>query len=290
MKMAPECIPCLLQRVLYETGLVDRSMEMEVMRASVEVLSRRLAGSPVSVDVATEVHLRAYGILGTDDPYREQKRRANEVARRLMPVARELVGSAEDPLEAAATVAVTGNVLDFGIKGGLNDPDLFERMFLSMFREGLGASDLPRMRSLLVEGARVPYLVDNCGEIILDAILVEHLVGLGCVVDVVVKGAPILSDATMSDAVEAGLDRIASRVLTTGSAYVGLDWNALPPDTKASLSGADLIVSKGMGNFEALTELELPPVAYLMRTKCLPVATAAGAPLGVNAAILRSSR
>ena len=287
MKVAAECVPCLLRRTLYETRLVDPSKERAVMAAALDILARRFGHHPISTDLATEVHLRTYSILGTSDPYAEQKGRANAAARRLLPMARDIIDSADDRLEAAVTVSVVGNVLDFGIAGGLDDPSQFEGRFLALCGEGLGASDMEEIRGMIHRGSRVPFLTDNCGEIVLDALLVEELVRIGCNIDVVVKGGPMLSDATTEDALEARLDRIASRILTTGTAFVGLDPGALPVDTREALMRADLIISKGMGNFEALTEMDLPPVAYLMRTKCAPVSEEAGVPINVNAAFLR---
>lgn len=287
MRMAPECAPCLLRRALYEADLVDPSRGREVMASALEILARRFPERPVSVDVATEVHRRTYAILRTDDPYAGHKRVATETARVLLPLARNLIREANDPLEAAVIASIAGNVLDFGIRGGLDSPRTFEGRFLEIYREGLAASDLPTIRRLLRPGAKIVLFTDNCGEILLDALLVEVLSGMGCTVTVVVKGAPMLSDATMKDAVDAGLDRLADAILTTGSDHVGFDPASLPAKVLDAVRGADLILSKGMGNFEAFTETDISPVAFLLRTKCRPVAEAAGAPIDVNAALLR---
>jgi uncharacterized protein with ATP-grasp and redox domains len=283
VRLDPECVPCLLTRVRFEAGLVDPSRALEAVLAAAREVGRSCPGE-VSALVATRAHRVAYEALGTDDPYAGLKRRSNEVALRLLPRARDVLsGCAEtDRLRTAALLSIVGNVLDFGIHGGLGAADELEGAFDSLVAEGLGRDDTDGMAVLLAPGARVAYLTDNCGEVVLDQLLLDELRSRGCHVTLVVKGAPILTDATRDDVVELGLDAHADAVLDTGGFAVGVDLGSLPAATREAITGADLVVSKGMANFESLSDAPVHPIAFLLRTKCHPVARTLGEAKDIN--------
>ena len=133
------------------------------------------------------------------------------------------------------------------------------------------------------------YLTDNCGEIVFDRLLVEYLKARGSHVTVAVRDAPILNDATMEDALALGFDRFADRLTTTGAgAEIGLDLEKIPPDLAEAIDNCTIILSKGMANYESLSEYDsLPPVAYLMCVKCEVIAEDIGIPRGSKIALLR---
>ena len=105
------------------------------------------------------------------------------------------------------------------------------------------------------------------------------------------KETPILNDATMEDALALGLDRIVDHLTTTGGgaeAEIGICMELIPDDLRQAIDDCTIIIAKGMANFESLSEMEnLPPVAYLLAAKCLPVADELGVPVGVKVAKLR---
>ena len=96
---------------------------------------------------------------------------------------------------------------------------------------------------------------------------------------VVVKGEPIISDATMEDAEELKFDEVCDEILTTGCFAIGLDFNKLPTQLKKSIDQADLILCKGMANYEAFSETNYRPVGYLLRTKCTAISKSMELPL-----------
>ncbi|MCK4969637.1 MAG: DUF89 family protein [Thermoplasmata archaeon] len=244
----------------------------------------------VSAEVATRAHRAAYEALGTDDPYAEQKRLSNEVALKLLPRARELYRTCapEDRLRTATLLSIVGNVLDFGIEGGLADPSKMEDVFGDLVAQGLGRDDTDRMTGLLVPGARVAYLTDNCGEIVFDQILLEELRERGCAVTLVVKGDPILTDATRKDVEELELEAMVDRVVDTGPLAVGVDMTTVPVGTRRAIEEADMVISKGMANLESLSDSDIRPIAYLLRTKCDPVAGTVGEAKDINVVVLFS--
>ena len=130
--------------------------------------------------------------------------------------------------------------------------------------------------------------MDNAGEVVLDMVLIEELKKLGLKVVAVVKGGPVLNDATMIDAEEVGLDECADQVIHTGAAAIGVNLDKDSPEFLEVFRDAELIVAKGMGNYESLTELKPHcPIVHILRTKCLPVARDVGTELNRNVVLVR---
>jgi uncharacterized protein with ATP-grasp and redox domains len=283
VRIHDECVPCLLARVRFEAMSSNPDAAMEALLAAAREIGASAPGD-VSAEVATRVHRAAYEALGTDDPYAESKRLSNEVALGLLPRARELYSnsSSEDRLRTAALLSIVGNVLDFGIEGGLSDPMMMDQAFGHLVEEGLGRDDSDLLEELLVPGARVAYLTDNCGEIVFDQILLQELRERGSHVTLVVKGDPILTDATRDDVEELGLALLVDQVMDTGTLAVGVDLGTMPTETRSAIEGADLVISKGMANFESLSDSPIRPIAYLLRTKCYPVASTLGEAKDIN--------
>jgi damage-control phosphatase, subfamily I len=277
MQIAADCVPCLLNRVLFETELVDPCLKDEAMGVAVKILADGFSQGMNSAALATKVHRAVYNAIGSADPYSELKERANQVAESLYPKAEAFVKSSADRLEAACLMSIIGNVLDFGLGIGYDEPEDLGRKFDALVGQGLGVNDVDKMRGLLVKGSTVVYLMDNCGEIVFDRLLVNELKGMGVRVVGVVKGEPILTDVTEADLRTTGMDRVFDACMTTGSFAIGIDTKLIGHALRDELERADLVISKGMANFESLSDQRYPRVAYLMRTKCRPVADAIGA-------------
>jgi uncharacterized protein with ATP-grasp and redox domains len=277
MKMDPECIPCLLRRVLFETELVAPDRTMQVMKDSLEALAGGFKEGVNSAELATEVHRRAYRIMGSEDPYLDLKIRADEVAFSLLPRAEGFIDASVDRLNAATLCAIAGNVMDFGIGEGFDDPEDLVEVFDSIVSQPLGINDLPRIKRLLQSSRKVLYFLDNCGEQVFDKLLVREIRSIGAEVSGVVKGRPVLTDVTMEDARRSSILEEFDRVLDTGTFAVGVGLEGMGDDLLEEMKGTDLIIAKGMANFEALSDRDFHPIAYIMRAKCRPVANAIGA-------------
>ncbi len=277
MQIAADCVPCLLNRVLFETELVDPAFKDEAMSVAVKILASGFRPGVNSASIATKVHRAVYDAIGSNDPYSELKKRANQIAQSLYPRAEAFVMNSSDRLEAACLMSIIGNVLDFGLGIGYDEPEDLSREFDSLVGQGLGVNDVDKMRELLVKGSTVVYLMDNCGEIVFDRLLVNELKGMGVRVIGVAKGEPILTDVTEADLSTTGMDKVFDETMTTGSFAIGIDTGLIGQALRAEMEKADLIISKGMANFESLSDQRYPRVAYLMRTKCRPVADAIGA-------------
>ncbi len=283
MRFTADCAPCLMRRVLFQSRLEGGGLEFEAVKAAVDVLSDRMADGTTSVDIATDVHRRAYQAIGSDDPYRDIKVRADTVAEPYVDMLEAAVERSDDPLRSAIVAAVVGNIMDFGGGSAISDPDEFMGVFDGMVAQGLGCDDTDVLRELLERVPGVVYMFDNCGESQLDKVLIRQLRRMGKRVVGVVRGAPILNDVTEEDALRIGLDREMDRLLTTGKFYVGIDWDDIPAELEKEIRGCGLIIAKGMANYEATSDRRLPvPIVHILRTKCMPVASSLGVPENIN--------
>jgi len=278
MKVFPECIPCLLSRVLYEARLStnDITTQLKAQEAAVKALCNAGIDGPIAL-LSTDVHRAVYRVLGDDDPYREVKRLANETAVKLLPTVRSNIQMSDNPFRSAVIAAIIGNTFDFGVLGFEVATDNFEREVATIYQHGLDIDDTDAIKKLIKD---VVYVADNVGEIIYDGLLIEQLRALGGRVTLVVRGGNILTDATIDDVWEFGLDKVADRVLTTGSNAIGIKLDEVSAELRDILPRASLIIAKGMANYEMLSEYPFRPVAYLMRVKCAPVAESVGARVG----------
>jgi uncharacterized protein with ATP-grasp and redox domains len=251
----------------------------------------RILGSEFSLDIssaelATWVHHRTYEILGSVDPYSDVKRIAMEIGLKLEAKAKTIIEQSADRIHTSMLCSIVGNVLDFGIAGGLSTPEDLMAKFDSIYNEGLGHDDIEKVKKYIKQDSKIMLFIDNCGEIVFDKLLAIELKKYSINLIVAVKGEPILSDATMMEAQQIGFDEIADEMITTGPYAVGLDFKNLPDKLVKHLQDTDLIISKGMANFEALSETNYRPVLHLLRTKCAPVASALDLPMNINAAKL----
>ena len=286
MKIQPECLPCLIKRCLYEIELAGKNREVskKAMVKAMETLAREFDPSRCSASIATDVHRAVYQTLDCKDPYREMKRRSNEVALSLLPKVEAIIKNSRDPLKAAIVCSIIGNILDFGIKGGSSRPENLEKDFERFYREGLGYSDYDEFRKLLLNARRVTLFTDNCGEIVFDKLLCREIKRLKpeLKLTLVVKGEPVLSDATREDAENLSFREVVDEIMDTGTFAVGLDIENMPENLRKNLEETDLIICKGMANYEVFSETSYRPIVYLLRTKCEPIARSIGVKTNIS--------
>lgn len=287
MKIQKECIPCLLKRILFEAkqSTTDPEVIETVKKNAEKALDELYDPNECSITIATKVHKIVYETLGDNDPYKKLKIRSSKVAQSLIPKVEELIKKSDDPLKTSMICAVIGNLLDFGIVGASNNPELLTEIFEESVKEGLGYDDTDEIKKLLLKSKNVLFFSDNCGEFNFDKILCREIKKFNPDINLtlVVKGESVLSDATMEDAKQLKFDEVVDRILTTGCFAVGVDFKQLPEDLKKALDETDLIICKGMANYEAFSETDYRPIAYLMRVKCNAIANSMGLPVDINA-------
>lgn len=287
MKIHPRCTYCLLSRIHMEAELstADEELTHKAIQGGIEILNNTYTPGMPAATLSTLMHRKAYEILADNDPYREKKELSSRTAEKFLPVIRSHVFNGDNDDAAtfrrAVLAAVIGNYFDYGVMG-LDVPiDIFDRTFTEHFRRGLDIDDTDRMLQRL---ENVVYLADNCGEILIDTLVFEVIRKLGGKITLVVRGAPILNDATMEDVERFKIAEKVDRVLTTGSNAIGVCMDEAPAGLKEALANASLIISKGMANYETMSEENYRPIAYLLKVKCGPVGEDIGAPLGCSVA------
>ncbi len=285
MKPDPECVPCLLKRVLFQSRLVADEDGARPVAAALQEMANAHPGAQNSAKMASRVHRKAYDALNVKDPYHELKVRSDEVAEMLLPHLREVIESSEDRMEAAVIGSIVGNIMDFGPGIAIQHPDELIDAFQGLMSQGLDVNDVGKLRSRLGGDTTVLYLFDNCGESVFDRLLIKEIQKLGSEVVGVVKGEPILTDVTREDAERVGLGDVLDRIVDTGQFAIGVDLSTASEACRAEFKKADVIISKGMANFEALSDEDIGEVFYLMRAKCDPVANALGVRKGDNVAM-----
>lgn len=287
MKIQNECVPCLIKRIIFEAeqSTNDKKVIKKTIQKTCYALSDLYDPDGVSAEIATKVHRIAYDTLGNDDPYRELKKQSNEIAKTLIPRVEELIDVSDDPIRMSMLCSIVGNLLDFGIRGGSENPEKLSEVFENIISEDLGYDDTEDVKNILSNSKKVIIFSDNCGEIVFDKVLCREInkFNPNIFLTLVVKGEKILSDATMEDAEELGFYEVVDEILTTGNFAVGVDFQNIPSDLRNALNDVDLIICKGMANYESFSETNYRPIVYLLRTKCTAIANSMGLPLDICA-------
>jgi len=286
MKITPTCVPCLINRILFETkqSTTDQKLQTEIIKNACKMLGTLYDPTKCSAIIATQVHKRTYEMLNNSDPYEKLKKQSNEIAASFIPMIQKRIHTSNNPLKTAILASIVGNTLDFGIKGASNSPEELKQVFDEIYDEGLGFDDTKKLFSALENSKKVLFFTDNCGEIVFDKIVCQQLKQSypHLSITLVVKGEPVLSDATMTDVEQFGFDEVVDEVRTTGGYAVGVDLKLLSNEVKQKINTADLILCKGMANYESFSETKIRPIVYLLRTKCKPIADSMHVPLHAN--------
>jgi len=277
MKTYLDCIPCLIRQALNAVRMVsaDTAVHASIVRQVLRWAGDMDLQQPPPV-MAQRIHRQLRMISGEDDPYRLAKEHQNRMALSLLDELEAELETASDPLETAVRLAIAGNVIDLGINGSVTEYDL--RQSVSRVLAESFAGELEDFRGALSEASSILYLADNAGEIVFDRLLIEQLPTAR--VTLAVRGSPILNDATEKDARAAGLHEIVE-IIDNGSDAPGTLLEQCSEDFTRRFKQADLIIAKGQGNFETLSD-EPHNIFFLFKVKCPVIADHAGLPVGTH--------
>ena len=140
MQITPDCVPCLMKRILFQARLLDNGCEAEAVGAALRAYAKEYAPGRNSAEVATEVHRAAYGVMKAD-PYLQMKLDSDRIAGGYFEKVTGYVESAENPFKAAVMVSVIGNIMDFGTPHAISGPEEFDSRFSEMMEQGIGSDD-----------------------------------------------------------------------------------------------------------------------------------------------------
>ena len=278
MKTYLDCIPCFMKQALDAARMTtdDRQKRMHIMRRVMRKASSFPDDAPPPA-MGAAIHRIIREATDDPDPYREIKRRANKFALELLPQLRKKTTGADSPFETALRLAIAGNIMDWGAKP---HTDISEDAVERTLNEALDAplmGDRPKDLKHIIRAADdVLYLADNAGEIVFDRLLISLL---PCPhITVAVKGGPIINDATMEDARQVDLVNRAE-VVETGSDTPGVLLDQCSEEFRKRFDDADMVIAKGQGNYEALSDVDRH-VVFLLKAKCPVVARDIGCEVG----------
>ena len=276
MKLNLDCIPCFQRQALQAVRFIsdDEKLHERVLR---EVAKKLLESNwdLTPPELAHQVHSIVKRITNENDPYKEVKRESNDLVLKMYPELKEKVKKSRDPLRTAVRLAIAGNIIDFGVLQEFN----LEETIREVLKKKFAIDDYKTLKEKLKDAETLLFFVDNAGEVGLDKLLVETFLEAKKLekIDFVVKGGPIINDATLEDAVYMGLDGLPnSEFLAISNGEVGTGPARSSQTVKRWIREHDLVISKGQGNYEGLSEHN--GLFFMLMVKCPIIAS----DLGVN--------
>ncbi len=264
MRTALDCYPCFVRQALDAARQVsdDPEIHARVLRGVCQFCTELdLSHSPPTV--AQRVHRIVRELSGCSDPYRRVKQQFNRLGMSLRDRLRPCVAAADDPFEAALRLSIAGNSIDFGARNDLTEEKTtaLAHQAFTLPLNGRAAA----LRRAIDAAERILFLADNTGEIALDMLLVERLPRDRTTV--AVRGRPVINDATLEDAHTVGMTDLAP-VIDNGSDAPGTLLDDCSAEFVAAFNAADLVISKGQGNYESLSDQGHRGIFYLFMPKC----------------------
>jgi damage-control phosphatase, subfamily I len=278
------CMECFVRQAISAARRcgADEAVVQGVMRETLGLLE----GADYSITppaTAAKMYEIIHRLTGEGDPYLDEKRHFNAMAMAMRPQLREIIAASADPFETAVRLAIAGNIIDFGIL--TVSENRVEEMVRTCLTCDIDAEAIDRLQAEVQKARRILYLCDNAGEIVFDTMLIEQLPREK--VTAVVKGGPIINDALMEDARAVGLCDMVE-VVDNGSAAPGTLLELCSADFGRRFAEADLVISKGQGNFETLEGAD-KNIFFLFTVKCNVVSDFLAKPFG-TATVLRNTR
>lgn len=275
MKISYECIHCLARQAveIAEEATSNVIMQEEIIKKSLKELAE-MNFSETAPEIAFRMHQHAKNITNITDPYAKLKQQYNEIAKEIYEriIEEKWLDNAEDPFDMSCRLAIAGNIIDFSVGLKLEHSDVVKSVEDSI-KHAIFGTGTTALREAVEKSNNIMYIGDNAGEIIFDKFLLENLPLSK--VTYVVKGGPIVNDATMQDALSTGIVDLV-KVIDNGHAAQGTILKDCSSEFKSEFNRADLIISKGQANFETLSDIKDKTIFYLLRAKCSSVASAIG--------------
>jgi len=276
VKVNLDCIPCFQRQALQAVRFISggEGLQEQILRAVMKKLFE-LKWDSKPTEMANEAHKVVRMLVKVGDPYKGVKKDSNDLVLELYPKLRTMVEESEDPLRTAIRLAIAGNIIDFG---ALREFEL-EKTIREVSERRFALDDYEIFKGKLKDAKTVLFFADNAGEIGFDRLLIETMLKEKSFkrIGFVVKGGPIINDATLEDARYMGLDKLPNvKFLTISNGEAGTGPKISSQEVGGWIEAYDLIISKGQGNYEGLSEFN--GIFFTLIVKCTIVAS----DIGVN--------
>ncbi|MBW2168010.1 MAG: DUF89 family protein [Deltaproteobacteria bacterium] len=264
MKTYLDCFPCFLEQALRAARIAtDDEKKIKKVLDEVGMMLRNIPLESTPPESGKMIYNKVSEITGNLDPYREIKTESTKKALSLYPSLKSHVEKSNDRLLTAIRIAIAGNVIDVGPNLGFDLEDEIEEVLDKDF----AICDYGSFKDRFNEAHEILYIGDNAGECVFDRVLIEEMKKP---VIYVVRDVPIINDATYEDAVQAGIDQVAT-ILSSGTDAPGTILKTCSAEFKKIYDSSEFIISKGQGNYEALSN-ERCPIFFLLKIKCRVIA------------------
>ncbi|CAB49508.1 damage-control phosphatase [Pyrococcus abyssi] len=286
MKVHYECLTCMAtqcQRIA-EMATQDLELRKKAMFLAAKLIAREYHENAIPAIAGSLVFLELYKFLGNDDPFKKYKERSNAIARDVVKLLKEKL---DIDFKTAVKLAIIGNVIDFSV--GFS-PEKLEEEVEKMLSEELYIDESDELLREIKRARSILYLTDNVGEHHFDAILLEKIKEVSrAELYIAGKEGAIINDVTVEDLKRDGFERFG-RIVSTGTRIVGVPINDVSDEFRRIFEESDIIIAKGQGNFETLSELKDERVFFLLKAKCPAVARELKVPRGALVCMRNATR
>ena len=270
LNIAPACVECIVNQAerVASTLHVDPNTADKLVETAKE-MSKNFSFSKTPPEVATPVYEAMAKILHKEDIYEEIKALSTKKALSLLPSLQKRLEESKDLFTTSLKIAVAGNVIDLASEMRF---DLDEEL-AKIFDTDFAIDDSKKLKTLLKKSNSVVVLGDNAGEHVFDKLFIQTLQQLYPDIKFYyfVRGKPIINDVTLKEAKEIGFDEVCD-VIDSGVDTPGFVYKRANKQARELFDQADVVISKGMGNYECLTPSHKSPIAFLLKVKCNVVA------------------
>ncbi|MEA3523456.1 MAG: ARMT1-like domain-containing protein [Campylobacterota bacterium] len=278
MNIAPECVGCIVGQSERVCDAINANADLkEKITLHVSQASKDFNFAQTPPEVASDVYEDMARLANKEDLYQELKESATQKALGFIPSLHVSVKTSDDKLLSLLKIAVAGNVIDLAAELSFDLDEELDKIFHTDF----AIDDVVLLREQLSKAKTLLYIGDNVGEHIFDYLAIETLQNLYPLLHVsyMVRGNPIINDVTMKEAKEAGFDKLCNLV-DSGVNTPGFVYNRATLEAQELFDSADVVITKGMGNYECLSPSPRKNLLYLLKVKCNVVANSLGQEVG----------
>lgn len=271
MKVHKKCLPCIVNQTVKFIEATSPRSESEIFKKVFEYLSRTDFENAITPEVVGEIFAIVTGESGNPDPYKLTREFYNKMLSEQSTELEEAVDRAHDPFAEAVKYAIIGNVIDFS-PGYELTAEAVQGYFSKFGRESLEIDHTALLKKDILTAKTILYIGDNCGEIVLDKILLKKIREINPAAQIyfVTKGAPTLNDSVKEDALALGIQEYAS-VIDHGDNCPGTVLHRTSEEFRRLFERTDVVISKGQANYEGLNEAQ-GNIYFLLIAKCAAIA------------------
>lgn len=278
MRLKPDCIICNLNTIFRTLKIInkDENFLIENMKKVIGGISKvnKKLFPPELGEIVYKIVINSTNVK---DPYKDIKRKQNNLILNNYFNLRQTILNTKDPLFEAVKFAVIGNVIDLGI----NEVVDFEEDIKNSLKRRIAINDYNLLERDLKSSKSILYIGDNSGEIVFDKLLISLIKEIYPDIDITFacRSEPIINDVLIKDALQVGIDEYA-KVISSGMSLPGTILKYVNNEFIEELKRSDLVIAKGQGNFEGLEEEKMEKTYFLLKAKCKVVADYLGCRVG----------